>query len=542
MKLLRLSLLLLTGLGFFLAACQKDFLDRKPLNSFSDAAVWSDYSLAEQFANNIYSGIISGFERGGYHLSGATDEGENTFPWPITNDMNRGDLSYTNPDKSLRYGYFWNNPPTYWTYGYDYIRRCNIFLDNVRSVPGDTAKIAALTGEVKFLRAFYYHELVKFYGGVPLVTRALGVEDISQLLTPRNTYTECVDFISKELAEAAALLPATRSGQSLGRATRGAALALQGRVLLHAERWADAATASMKVIDARNYTLFPNFENLFKAANNNNQEVIFSKQYKSTLVTHDFNRNNGLISIGGWGGVCPTQNLVDMFEMTDGQTYDKSPLYDPNNPYKNRDPRFYGTVIYDGAVLGTGGDAITVQTRVKGNNGIDGGPNQTDGNATTTGYYLRKYIDEAFFKNPTNGYNNWILLRLGEVLLNYAEAQNEAVGPDASVYDAVNTLRARVKMPALPAGLSKEEMRERIRRERAVELAFEDQRFFDLRRWKLAEEVIGAPIYGMRISQDGKTFTRFKVEDRVFRDRDYLIPIQQDELIKNSKLQQNPGW
>lgn len=541
MKTFRIYPLLIAITSFFFA-CESDFLDRKPLSSFSDAAVWSDYSLAEQYANNIYSGIISGFDRGGYHLSGATDEAENTFPWPVTNDMNRGDLSYTNPDKSLRYGYFWTNPPTYWTYGYDYIRRCNIFLANIASVPGDTVQKAALTGEVKFLRALYYHELTKFYGGVPLVTKPLGVEDISQLLVPRNSYAECVDFISKELGEAADLLPAIRSGASLGRATRGAALALQGRVLLYADRWAESAVASKKVLDAKNYSLFPTFENLFKAANNNNAEVIFSRQYKSTLVAHDFNRNNGLISIGGWGGVCPTQNLVDMFEMTDGQTYDKSALYEANNPYKNRDPRFYGTVIYDGAVLGTGADAITVQTRVKGNNGIDGGPNQTDGNATTTGYYLRKYIDEAFFKNPTNGYNNWIVLRLGEVLLNYAEAQNEASGPDATVYDAVNTLRARVKMPALPAGLSQAEMRERIRRERAVELAFEDHRFFDLRRWKVAEQVIGSPIYGMRISEDGKTFTRFKVEDRVFRAKDYLIPIQQDELIKNTKLQQNPGW
>lgn len=351
MKFIRISLSVLTGLGFLLTACQDDFLDRKPLNSFSDAAVWSDYALAEQFANNIYTGIISGFERGGYNLSGATDEGENTFPWPVTNDMNRGDLSYTNADKSLRYGYFWTNPPVYWTYGYDYIRRCNIFLDNIASVPGDTARKAALTGEVKFLRALYYHELTKLYGGVPLVTRALGVNDVEQLLTPRNTYAECVDFITKELGEAAALLPATRSGESVGRATSGAALALQGRVLLYGERWAESATASKKVMDANNYTLFPEFANLFKAANNNNQEVIFSKQYKETLRTHDFNRNNNLPSLGGWGGVCPTQNLVDMYEMTDGLTYDKSPLYQANDPYKNRDARFYGTVIYDGAVL-----------------------------------------------------------------------------------------------------------------------------------------------------------------------------------------------
>ena len=541
MKHIKLFLLLITA-GLTLMACEKEFLDRQPLGSFSDENVWSDYSLAEQFANNIYSGIFSGFQRGGYFLAGATDHGENTFPWPVTNDMNRGDLSFTNPDKSLRYGYFWTNPPTYWTYGYNYIRRCNVFLENIDNVPGDAARIAALKGEVKFLRALFYHELTRFYGGVPIVTQALAATDLSQLLVPRNSYEQCVDFISQELAEAAELLPANRSGATVGRATRGAALALQGRVLLYAGRWEASAAASRQVIDGNVYALFPQFGDMFKAAANNNQEVIFSKQYKSAVQTHEFNRNNVFISAGGWGGVCPTQNLVDMFEMTDGLTYDKSPLYQENDPYANRDPRFYGTIIYDSAAIGSGSNAPVILTRVKGNNGIDGGPNQTDGNATPTGYYLRKYIDEAFFGNQTNGYNNWIVLRLGEVLLNYAEAQNEASGPDAQVYEAVNTLRARVGMPELPAGLSQTEMRDRLRRERSVELAFEDHRFFDVRRWNIAEQVFAEPIYGMRISEDGQTFTRFKVEDRVFTAKDYLIPIQQDELIKNTQLQQNPGW
>jgi hypothetical protein len=220
-------------------------------------------------------------------------------------------------------------------------------------------------------------------------------------------------------------------------------------------------------------------------------------------------------------------------------------LYVANDPYKNRDPRFYASIQYEGAQWG----GYTVETRVRGQHGIDGGATGTNADATKTGYYMRKFLDEAnisrlYANNSMASYNNWIILRLGEVLLNYAEAQNEAVGPDASVYDAVNRVRARpsVNMPPIPAGLSKEQMREKIRHERAIELAFEEHRFFDVRRWGLGEEIFNAPIYGMRISEDGKTYTRFKVEDRVFQPKHYLMPIPQSEIDKNPNLQQNPGW
>ncbi|MBD0260304.1 MAG: RagB/SusD family nutrient uptake outer membrane protein, partial [Cytophagales bacterium] len=207
----------------------------------------------------------------------------------------------------------------------------------------------------------------------------------------------------------------------------------------------------------------------------------------------------------------------------------------------NRDPRFYASIFYDGAPWG----GRTMQLRVKGLEGVDGGPNGTNGDATRTGYNMRKFMDEGLIgKNLGNGHNNWPVIRLGEVLLNYAEAQNEAAGPDGSVYESINAVRARpgVNMPPLPAGLGQADLRERIRRERAVELAFEDHRFYDVRRWGIAEQVLNAPVYGMRISEDGKTFTRFKVEDRVFGPKNYLMPIPQQELDRNPNLVQNPGY
>jgi len=246
--------------------------------------------------------------------------------------------------------------------------------------------------------------------------------------------------------------------------------------------------------------------------------------------------------MGGWGGTQPTQNLVDEYEMTDGLAFNVSPLYNANKPYKNRDPRFGASILYDSAMW-IGGE---IELKQGGKEGIG-----TANDATKTGYNLRKFMDTTIIKvNPDNGYNNWIVIRLGEVLLNYAEAQNEAIGPDQSVYDAVNAIRQRpsVNMPPLPAGLTQLQMRNKIRHERTVELAFEEQRFFDLRRWKgadgkyLAETILNSPVYGLKTSNDRSTRTKFKLEDRVYLPKHRLLPIPQSEININRNLVQNPGW
>lgn len=533
---------LLGCLSAGLVACNDDFLDKKPLNQISEEAVWSDLNLAEAFVNNIYTGLPNGFTRGYYMLAAATDEADNTYQWTQAEYFTRGD--YTSADFPA-FGVPWDaiNALGPWGLNYNYIRRANIFLSRINEVPGDQARKDRLTGEVTFLRALFYHELTKLYGGVPLVTEAQGIENVDALLTPRNSYEECVTFMVTELTKAAALLPATAYS---GRAVQGSALALQGRILLYAKKWSEAATASKAVIDAGTFSLFPNYGQLFLAANTNNAEKIFDNQFKIDRRFHPvdlFNNPAGGLG-GGWGGTAPTQNLVDQYEMTDGQLPEASPLYKADDPYQNRDPRFYASIQYDGAKWG----AETIQTRVRGQHGLDGGATGTNADATKTGYYLRKFLDEAninrLYANGDRGpsFNSWIILRLAEVLLNYAEAQNEAVGPDASVYEAVNQVRSRVLLPALPPGLSQEQMRQKIRHERMVELAFEEHRFFDVRRWNLGEQLFNAPIYGMRISPDGKTFNRFKVEDRVFQAKHNLMPIPQGEIDKNSNLVQNPGW
>jgi hypothetical protein len=302
------------------------------------------------------------------------------------------------------------------------------------------------------------------------------------------------------------------------------------------------------------YSLFPNYETLFLTKNN--PEIIFAKKFNAPVRVHGAGftwAGYGLStpgyetinlpagSFGGWGGTTPTQNLVDAYEMKDGRPIGQSPLYNPLDPYKDRDPRFYATVLYNGSVFGD----KPIET-------FEGGANSTkvSDDASNTGYYIRKFLDPSPQKMtqlyPSTSDQDWIYIRYAEVLLNYAEAQNEAVGPDATVYSAINGVRARpsVNQPPLPASLSKENMRQLIRNERRVELSFEEHRFFDIRRWGIAKQVLNGPAYGMKITKTatGFTYDRIIFENRVFNDKMVVLPIPQAEIDKNPAAKQIAGW
>lgn len=543
MKIYKYMALGLAGLSALAAGCS-DILDTKPLNLVSSELVFQDAAYAKAFLNETYDGVPSGFERGFYLLDAATDIADIGYPWAYSQNWNQGDFSSTNVPK---FAAPWDGAPTQWSRMFNFIRRTNTFISNIDKVVGSEEEKAILKGEAYFLRALFYHELVKLYGGVPIITEPQAFEDVDALFVPRNTFDECVDFIANDLDKAASLLPPTRTGADVGRATRTAALALKGRQLLYAERWSESASASLETMEIPGYELFPNYEELFWAANNNNSEVIFARQYLTLAEnrTHPSNQYNSTPLLGGWGGTQPTQNIVDEYEMEDGLSYTVSGLYDPTAPYENRDPRFEASILHD--------QSVWIGYTLDLTDGAFEGVNGSSNDATKTGYFLRKFMDPAIISvNMDNGYNNWNIIRLAEVLLNYAEAQNEAGGPDATVYDAVNAVRQRpsVNMPPLPNGLSKQQMREKIQHERLIELAFEEHHFFDLRRWKdaggeyLANTVLAQPVYGMLINPARTTYTRFKKEDRVYESKHRLLPIEQSEIVKykGGTLEQNPGW
>jgi len=403
-----------------------------------------------------------------------------------------------------------------WIQAYTGIGRTNTFLAKIGGVSGMTDELKNRTiGEAKFLRAFYYQGLADTYGGAPLILDAPNLE--TQASLPRNTKEEVVNQILKDLDEAIPLLPNTYTASTdLGRVSKGAALALKARVLLYNERWAEAAATAKTLIDLKIHGLFPNYRNLFLLANEHNTEVIFNAEYQAPRFLHNFDFDSYVLN-----RPAPTRNLADEYLMTDGKTKEESPLYNAAKPFDNRDPRLLQTINPVGYVF----------------NGRLTAP----ANVVTTGFGLKKYTnltDNEAQPAPlgNTGQINLIYIRYAEVLLTYAEAQNEAVGPDASVYEAINALRRRpsVNMPDLTAGLTQSAMRDQIRRERRIELAFEGLYYSDIKRWKTIETENNLPI---------RNYLNVVVGERHFnKDRDYLWPVPSDQIQINPKLLQNPNW
>jgi hypothetical protein len=541
-----------------LSACDQNFLDVVPTDRVSDASILSDSILFEAYVTNRYMGVrladkeaegtLPGFGRGfEYALwSSVTDESiynndDNT--WLIQ----RGQIA---PENTGIAGTFWGR-------SYRSIREINYALANIDAVPMSAGHRSRLKGELQFIRAFRYHDLLRNYGKVVLLgDKVYEVSDdlTSPELFQRSEIKAGLDYAIAQLDEAVALLPASNDNNTwkLGRATKGAALALKSRLALYAASplynagtWQQAAAAAKAVMDLNKYALYTGgYGNLFTAADN--QEIIFGRLYAVGARHVCLEISNGPNGYNAWGGNVPVQNLVDDYEMMDGtRITDANTSYDPKNPYKNRDPRFYATVLYNGASY----RGSTVETFTPGGKDSKDGP--ANWNTSKTGYYLKKFMNDNLpIDNPWDvaGTQTWIYFRYAEILLNYAEAQNEASGPDATVYAAVNAVRQRtgVGMPALPAGLTQVQMRERIRNERRIELAFEEHRFYDVRRWKVAATTENVPAYGVEIGKSGSTFTYARKEaltGRSFADKQYWLPIPRTEIqASNNKLEQNPGY
>nr|WP_295870295.1 RagB/SusD family nutrient uptake outer membrane protein [uncultured Chitinophaga sp.] len=547
----------LVAAGLF-SACQKDFLNVTPTDKILGDAILADSALFENYVINRYlsirlqdkegEGSNPGFGRGfEYGLwSSITDESiynndDNT--WVVQ----QGQLA---PENMGITG-------TIWGRSYRSIRECNYGLNNIDSVAMSTAHRKRLKAELRFIRAYRYHDLIRNYGGVIMMgDREYSLQDNlnDPALFNRATVQQSMDYAVAELTAAAADLPADNNSTDWlpGRATQGAALALKARLLLYAASplynagsWQAAADAAKAVIALSKYNIAPDYTQLF--LNSNNNETIFARQFAIGARHVCLEISNGPNGYGGWAGNTPLQNMVDAYEMSNGKPItDPASGYDPQNPYVNRDPRFYATILYNGASY----RGSVIQTFTPGGKDSKDGP--SNWNASKTGYYLRKFLDD---KNPIDnpwdvaGLQPWIYIRYAEVLLNYAEAQNEAAGPDAGVYNAVNQVRQRasVHQPALTPGLTKDQMRDAIRRERQVELAFEEHRFYDVRRWKVANVTENIPAYGINITRNNNgSFTyarKVALDNRLFKEANYWLPVPRaDILASNATLKQNPGY
>lgn len=399
---------------------------------------------------------------------------------------------------------------------YALISRCNIFLKNVDQIPMDNTLKAQYKGEVQFLRAMSYFTLSEFYGGVPVYTTPPTIDESK---IEQSSKADVVKLVLADLDAAITALPDIAYN---GHAVKGSALALKAQVLMHNQRWAEAAIAAKSVIDSKKFSIYTGgYQNLFiKPGQNNNPEIIFSVRYlkPDNIIPQTSDANPDLA--GAWDlTVVPQRYFVDAFQCTDGNPITSSPLYDPADIFKNRDPRLILMAVTKNHKFANG-TVCDISGRLQGG----------------TGFYTDKYVDWNNYGSAwswaVRSDQDFILLRYAQVLLMYAECTNEVTGPDQSVYDAVNAVRARptVNMPALAAGLSKEQMRQAIRDERMYELGLEGLRYWDLLRWKTAETVIP------KLVNPGGYPRKFDPA------KQYLFPFPQSELDRNKKLKQNPNY
>jgi hypothetical protein len=511
-----------------LGACKKDALDKQPLDASSGTTYWKSETNAVQAVNNIYRYMGDFTDR--IFLSCATDDSYSWSNWP-------SDVQYAgNGSATSSTGTFSH----YWSNFYTMIGAANNVLDNIGKVNNMSAETRnRLIGESRFLRAYAYQQLIGMYGDVPLVTH---VQALTEFNSPRTPKADVANFIVKELDTIADYLPLKYEAADAGRITKGAVLALKARTFLYQGDWANAATAAQAVMALGTYSIDNDYLSLFNGTNKNSPEIILSGRYLENTYANATATWVGGPTLGGWGQVVPLQSLVDDYECIDGKTKENSPLYDPNKPFENRDPRLKLTVVVPGTVV----NGKTIDVSRPGS--IDAlGQN----NASFTGYYYKKYIPAVIAGSwDANSANDIVLLRYAEVLLNYAEARVELGQIDQSVYDAINQVRSRtgVNMPAITAAnvSSQSDLRAEIRRERHVEFPLEDNRFFDIRRWKIAETVMSGNAYGIlnNFNSSRADFGKHVlVEKRTFNPaRDYLWAIPQNEIDLNKSLVQNPGW
>lgn len=593
-KFLKICLFLLA----VITSCNEDILELQPLDEYSDAAVWSDLSLAEAVLNGCYKYRDDPFNK--FSIGNLVDE--------LHRRDGTAQVRFNNCQLTPDVIPGWSYLPT-WDNEYGAIRAINNFLEKAEGLPdgeeedGVTMK-NRMFGEAYFLRAHYYSNLVNLFGGVPIITAAYDLDD--EFEVPRDTYKDCVNFIVNDCDKAASLLPLEHSGGNMGRATKGAALALKSRILLYAASdlhhitvfpgysnpeligytdvdrtslWQKAKDAAKAVMDLGIYSLFKanpsptdsvatNFEEYFLTRESTEEDILM--EYRTTTSYRDVNRTwQNLSGPNGYhlrGSNAPTDNIVRDYEMKDGTKFDWNNPEHAVAPYKNRDPRFYASIFYEGAKwrqrasgeysydpigqiqVGRWEKWDAESNEMYEQWGLDTrqGP-YSPFEGAYTGYYIRKWMDaevDAQYYQPDISYR-WI--RYAEILLNYAEACIE-LEQDGEARTYINMIRTRAGMPDVTE--SGEALRERYRNERRIELAFERHRFFDVRRWVIGSEAYVAAykvdvVYKLlpdKTTAMVPTITPAVHNEYSWDDKAYFFPIFRSEMNRNTALIQNPGY
>jgi starch-binding outer membrane protein, SusD/RagB family len=533
-----------------------DVLDTTASDRFTEDAVWGDVALIDAYIANTYRSIPNGFRYPLYSLSVVSDElnaRSNTWAWGVIS----GNLT---PD-NLQHINYWTNfgggntvNRSYWKT----ISLANEFFENIdrdRETPINESTLNHMIGEMKTIRAKSYFKLISLFGGVPLITNTFSLDE--DFRRERDSYDEVMNFVLNELEEAIPLLPlqSELNNAEYGRVTRGAAMALKARVLLYRasplnnpsndlDRWQEAQQAARDVIDLNEYALFDDYRTMFLEENIYNSEMIWQRPYNQFVSSEAVYVELSSYPNGynGFGQIHPIQNLVDDFETINGLLPENDPDYDPQNPYEDRDPRFYATILHDGAPF----KHREVETFLPGGLDSNEGP-VSAWNATETGYYSRKFVNERITDPSGSNMSQtpWTWFRYAEVLLNYAEA-SYFLGQEDITREFINKVRSRPSVDMPEVTESGDALFERLVNERRIELVFEEHRWFDVRRWEIAPEVLNEDWNRIRITLQDDGTKQYEVvhwqEANFNAPRDYLLPIPQSEIDRNALLEQNPGY
>ncbi len=554
------GLLFILGVYVVTALSCKRYYEEVPVERITEEYVWdqldSNGKSARAYLTQIYALTPPGFNRlGSDLLCSASDDAMPSRPSTDVRTMATGGMTI----------FFGESQDNTWAKDYIGIRKATIFLNNFGVVPlKDVNEKRYWFGEARVLRAMFYWELVRRWGGVPLLSDTVSTLD-DNVEFPRNNFAECIDYIVTECDRAKdSLRPDPVDPGNIGRWTKGAAMALKARVLLYAAsqlynggntgtelngyssgditRWKKAADAAKAVMDLGAYQLDPVFNNIF-ITDRSVETIMVRTNGTGTGIETDNGPPNYAAAFGK-ALTSPTEELVEAFGMKNGREItDPASGYKPDSPYNNKDPRFYSTVLFNG------GSWLSTPLAT-----YEGGFAKPGGSATQTqtSYYMRKFMGN--FENSTtysSHYNDFIFFRYAEVLLNFAEAQNEYSGPDPDVYAAVEAVRQRAglvpyQLDSMGVVINQESLRDIIRKERRKEMAFEEQRYWDIRRWKIADTIYNKPLHGMNIfrSPSGNlTYVVVPVLNTVFdKNKMYFYPIPYNEIVSNKNMVQNPGW